>query len=181
MKFTYNIEEEGKIVFLDMLVKRKRGLITYELFQKATHSGTYLDYTSHCPIVTKINIIRNETRRIVQNCMEREEAYPHLEKLRENLLNSNYPLHIIEKYISKSIYEIDHNVKPTPKVPHDFMYKIPYVSETFTKKIKRVTNNSGFNISVVVQSGMPLQSLLRSGQINKCECISCLAGIPCNI
>ena len=34
---------------------------------------------------------------------------------------------------------------------------------------------------VVEQSGMPLQSLLRRKETHKCECISCLAGVPCNI
>ena len=61
VKFTYDIEKDGKITFLDMVIKRSNGTISYEFFQKATHSGTYLDYNSHCPIIIKINIIKNET------------------------------------------------------------------------------------------------------------------------
>ena len=112
--------------------------------------------------------------------MIRKEALPHLGKLKQNLINSNYPSYIIDKHISKTIYEIDKNIKPTTKTPHDFIYKIPYISESFTNKLKRITKQSGLHIRVVVQSGMPLKSLLRSPINNKCECIPCLSGIPCS-
>ena len=63
---------------------------------------------------------------------------------------------LFQKLFSQSIYEVDHNIKP-----HDFIYKIPYISESFTKKINRIDKDSGFKIKVVIQSGMPLKSLLK--------------------
>ena len=162
VKFTYTIEENNNIIFLDMVIQREEGKISYEFYQKPTHSSTYLNYTSHCPVVTKINIIKNETRRILQNCLHREKAYPHLEKLRKDLVNSSYPNHIIEKYMAEIIYEVTYNIKRPPQPSYDFLCKIPFINELFTNKVKSIIKKSNINAKVVVESGIPILSLMKT-------------------
>ena len=60
VKFEEEIEEGvNGITFLDMRIKRNsNNKITHTFYQKPTHSGTYLHYSSHCALYTKINIIR---------------------------------------------------------------------------------------------------------------------------
>ena len=111
--------------------------------------------------------------------MHREKANPHLEKLRENLLNSDYPNHIIEKHMARTIYEIKHNIKTPEKPPYQYIYRIPYFNESFTNKIKSIIKKSNINARVVVVSGTPVLSLMKTVQVPNCQCISCSIGIPC--
>ena len=70
VKFEEEIEEEGMITFLDMkIIREKDNKLKYEFYQKDTHSGRYLHYSSHCSQSIKINIIKMEAARIRRNCM----------------------------------------------------------------------------------------------------------------
>ena len=92
-------EELGdcSIDFLDLRITRQQSALITTFYRKSTHSGSYLHFTSHCPMIQKINIVRNETRRIIGNCTHRADADPHLAQLRINLLKSGIR-------ISRSLY-----------------------------------------------------------------------------
>ena len=182
VKFTYSKEENGSLVFLDMVIKRHKGNMATEFSQKDTHSGTYLHYSSHCPIIIKINLIKNEARRIIQNCTFMVDSYKHLNNLRLHLLNSGYPLDFINTNISKIINE---HYKP-PKQKKDkeklnYIIKIPFISEQFTRLVKGNIKKSGFSGRVVVESGISLKDLTRNIIYKPCSCLSCNVGVPCSL
>ena len=182
VKFTYSKEENGRLVFLDMVIKRHKGNMATEFSQKDTHSGTYLHYSSHCPIIIKINLIKNEARRILQNCTFMVDSYKYLNNLRLHLLNSGYPLEFINSNISKIINE---HCKPPrqkkDKEKFDYIIKVPFISEQFTRVVKSNIKKSGFKARVVVESGISLKDLTRN-KINKpCSCLSCNVGVPCGL
>ena len=92
LNFTHELPENDAISFLDTKIKLRGTELVYEFYQKTTHSGRYLDYESHCSMITKTNIIRSEARRILQNCKYRDSANKHLEALMDNLVSkSGYP------------------------------------------------------------------------------------------
>ena len=93
--------EKREVVFLDVKIKILEDQnLTYEFHQKPTHCGKYLNYMSHTPEQTKINIVISEARRIIKNCALRNDAFKHLENFRLQLLNSEYPINFINKYIT---------------------------------------------------------------------------------
>ena len=152
--------------------------MSYEFYQKPTHSNRYLDYLSHTPEQTKINIIISEARRIINNCSLREKAFPHLENLRQHLLNSNYPIRIINKYITLAL----DTPRPTPNLNKEysncFFLRIPYVNESFTRIIKKHAKASNLNIKVVVKAGINIKDKVTSNPSN-CNCLSCKNNFPC--
>ena len=54
IRFTKELENEGRLSFLDVVVSRKEnGTITTEVHRKPTHTGQYLNYHSYCPMEHK--------------------------------------------------------------------------------------------------------------------------------
>ena len=78
LNFTHEYSENEKLTFLDMKTTLKESKIEYEFYQKPTHSGKYLDYEAHCSMSTKINIIKSEAKRILNNCSYKSLSWPHL-------------------------------------------------------------------------------------------------------
>ena len=186
VQFESTIQDENKtIIFLDLKIKIENDLtLSHEFYQKPTHSGKFLNFTSHTPMQTKINIVVSESRRILKNCSKKEKAYEYLHKFRTQLLNSDYPIEFINTHITTAL----ENPVPTPKNNNSqstldekqYILKCPYVSEPFTRIIKKHVKKSGINAKVVVSSGTTLKKMsLKPSQ--KCTCSSCNNGIPCTM
>ena len=156
----------------------------------------YLPYTSHCETKTKLNIITTETRRILRLCSSKDLAWPHLETLRHNLINSGYPQEHVTITITREAarYTPTPNphahptqplttptcppptspplpTQPTHPAPSDtdpkFILKIPYVNEALTRKIRTTTAKSSIPIRVVTTSGRTVKSEVKSALVRK--------------
>ena len=89
------VENSIHITFLDIIIKLDhKGKLEYEFYQKPTASGRYLHFKSHNPIKTKINIVRTETHRRINNCKYIKDVYKHLDTLKSQLLKCQYPKNI---------------------------------------------------------------------------------------
>ena len=199
MRFTREEPSPGdqtgasELSFLDILVRTvplpttnqyPRYGLEWELFQKATHSGRYLHYDSHCEQTIKLNIVRTESRRILDRCSTRKLAYQHLERLRINLANSGYSWTTISNIIAREL-----NKSPTPRPPSqntdtDFILKVPYTNEAALRRIRNIVRKSSLPIRVTTTSGIKIGSLIKRDLINnaanKCECTIHQNGVQCD-
>ena len=94
INFTVELEDNNRsITFLELRITiNKDGSFKHEHHTKPTSSGKYLHFQSHCPMSMKSNIVKMEAVRVINNCSEIEDIYPHLNKLRDNFINSGYPI-----------------------------------------------------------------------------------------
>ena len=182
LNFTIEVEDSSRsIVFLDLKIERREDRFVTYFYRKETHSGSYLHFSSHCPIVQKINIVRNEVRRIVGNCTHREDAEPHIRTLRENLLRSGYPDHFISKYVAEGLRG------KTPPAPAQVsnndlpVLAIPYISEAYTRVVKKEAERSGLKVRVLVKGHPTLKRRYHKPIKPPCTCEICQSGIPCNM
>ena len=54
IKFTMELEKDGKLPFLDCSLQRgEDGMLTSTVYRKPTHTDRYLHYTSHHPVHVK--------------------------------------------------------------------------------------------------------------------------------
>ena len=59
IKFTYEVETEGQLPFLDLLLKRTNsGGLKLSVYRKPTHTDQYLNFMSHHPIDHKMSVVR---------------------------------------------------------------------------------------------------------------------------
>jgi predicted GIY-YIG superfamily endonuclease len=104
IRFTHEYETNGSINFLDTtLSKTNNGNISIRWYRKDTAADRLLNYNSHHHKSIKINIIKNMTAKIIETSKDTLNQQEDLNKLRALLIKSNYPNHIIEKYIRESV------------------------------------------------------------------------------
>ena len=65
LKFTHEVEEKGRVSFLDVLVIcQLDGSIKTELYKKPTHTNKYLNFRSCHPISQTLAVIKTLTERL---------------------------------------------------------------------------------------------------------------------
>jgi hypothetical protein len=90
--------DEYSLSLLDLTVTVKPNeSLKFEHFKKPAKKNIFINYKSALPEPMKINIIRNERKRISERCSSNQSIRTHNIKF-DNLLSSNgYPTHIIDK------------------------------------------------------------------------------------
>ena len=138
-------------------------------------------------MIQKINIVKNETRRIMNNCTFSHDATPHLNQLENDRKKSGYPELFIKKYMSAAqTTPPSKNYSFDPKTP---AISIPYISEAYTRVVKKELKKAGIEATVVVKSTGNLKRRFHHAtpredcETNKQEpkwCEACTVGIPCH-
>ena len=57
IQFTNEMESEGKLPFLDVLVVRNEGDVKLQIYRKPTHTDEYLIFSSHHLIEHKLSVV----------------------------------------------------------------------------------------------------------------------------
>ena len=93
IQFTKEIEENGKIPFLDCLVKRENNTLRTTVHWKPTHTDRLLDQTSYIPTSQKATTVWNLTKRAQIVC-DSEDEIKHLSTV---FIKHNYSTDFIER------------------------------------------------------------------------------------
>ena len=103
INFVPTFEDENRsVTFLDIVISVDKNMnLQHTHHVKPTNSNTYLHYTSHSPMSTKINIIRTEAARVIRNCSKLSFIYGHLENLKTAFIKSGSPSNLIDGIIAE--------------------------------------------------------------------------------
>ena len=97
IQFTFKIELEGKLPFLDVRLQRDPdGSIVTTVYRKSTHTDGYLDFASHHPLAHKIEVVQtlhNRAEAISSSIPDRDKETWHL---RQALITNGYPKGVIQ-------------------------------------------------------------------------------------
>jgi len=97
LNFTYEIEVNKKIPFLDVLLERSNGALRTSVYVKPTNYGDCLNYRSMCPDRYKTGVIPYHVSTDWNVFCEE------LERIKQILTNNNYPMALIEDVIKKIV------------------------------------------------------------------------------
>ena len=101
LKFTYELEFENTLSFLNLLIiKKKDGIIETNWHRKNTFSGRYSNYFSNHPLQQKIAIIKNLVDTAILLSHE-EFNNENLEIIKNLLMLNNYLKNFIKKTYHK--------------------------------------------------------------------------------
>jgi hypothetical protein len=114
LKFTYEIENKGRIPYLEVqIIKTDNGSIDLDWYQKPTPTNRILNYLSNHPNHQKSNTTENLLRRATTLC-SKQFRNKNL-KLAKNILeNNNYP-----KQTKQTNNEIDQNAEKSNATKYD--------------------------------------------------------------
>ena len=103
LKFSYELEKENKISFLDVLLKKENGIIDLSVYVKTTNNGDTINYLSECPNRYKIGAITSLINRAYKICSNWNNFNEEIERLKQVFVNNNYPNDIFDSVVKNFI------------------------------------------------------------------------------
>src|SRR5579859_3284631 len=152
IRFTMEVEQDGKLPFLDVNIERVGNKVETGVYYKKTHTGRYLDFNSNHPRKTKAGIVKclaNRARNICNEARLKQE----FEHLKSTFHKNGYPKQFTEKAMQNN-NKPQRGDKPKPKKTVTLPY-IPGISE----KLGRICGT--YNIRTVYSSKETLGKSLR--------------------
>ena len=174
IQFTREVEEDGKIAFLDTCVHLlEDGALKTTVFRKPTHTDQYLNWHSNHPLDHKRSVVRtliNRASTLISDPVDQGQEITHI---KEVLSANGYPDWIIDVPSQSDATKRKDRKKgsspSTPSVP----VGLPYVAG-LSEELQRVFRNHG--VSVYHKPFNSLRSLLvkpkdKQKKENKCGTI----------
>ena len=130
IQFTKEIEENGKIPFLDCLVTRENNTLRTTVYRKPTHTDRLLDQTSYNPTSDKATTVRILTRRAQIVCDSHDSLTDETKHFNTVFIKNNYST----DFIKRNTY-----VRPNDNSNNSYTTTatIPYIRGT-TETIARI-------------------------------------------
>ncbi|MEL6606571.1 MAG: reverse transcriptase domain-containing protein, partial [Cyanobacteria bacterium J06614_10] len=145
IRFTCEIENNGKLPFLDILICKNNGNISTSVYRKPTFTGLGLSWFSFCPDIYKVNSIKTLLNRAYNISSNYLVLHEEIEKLRSYFINNHYKsetfFKIVREFLSAkfSIITTHHSVPKLVKY-----VKLPFygkVSFTLRKNLNEILRN----------------------------------------
>ena len=133
IQFTKEIEENGKLPFLDCLVSRDNDKLRTKVYRKPTHTDRLLDESSYNPTSHKATTIKTLTRRAQLVCDTPDSLRDENLYLDRVFHKSNYNADFIRRNIYRLTEADVTNRNPTPLTT----LTVPYIKGT-SETISRI-------------------------------------------
>ena len=143
MSFTYEIEENNKLSFLDVLVNREKDCFITSLYRKPTFSGLYTNFDSYISDKYKTGLIFCLLFRLFTLTVDWKKFHEEVEFLKVLFRKNLFPVPFIDKCILAFV-----NKKIKPVIKHTvekkkFVISLPFLgrySNDLRKKICALTS-----------------------------------------
>ena len=106
INFTSDIEKDGKLPFLDMLVDRSGGQMITSIYRKPTFTGVYSHFTSFLPSKYKFGLLTTLLFRYFSLSSTFELFQLEVIKLKMIFLRNGYPYNFIDACVTKFVNKI---------------------------------------------------------------------------
>lgn len=180
LKFTSEIEEQDKINFLDLTLLRdkKNNSLKTKWYTKPTWSGRYLNYNSQHPKNQKNSVVIGLIDRAIT--LTSPEHRPEiLKKVKETLLNNNFPLKLINKITKQRTFKFYNSDSKNPETINNNRYiAMPYTNE-LSEKLKYILSKHNIIVCHKAQNLLAnLYTPLKS-KVQKKKKSNVVYAIPC--
>ncbi|UYV78433.1 hypothetical protein LAZ67_16001341 [Cordylochernes scorpioides] len=154
LKFTYELEENRSLPFLDLQLTRNQNIIETKIYRKPTHTGSYLNFNSFGPICHKVAVVKTLSKRLTTHFTDKTDEKIEKARLFQELQNNNYP----KEFIKKQLY--------TPKIPSTNNTQIStpnmFCSLPYSYGCERIARSlKKHNITTRYQPNQNLRSIFR--------------------
>jgi hypothetical protein len=144
LQYTMELEENGKINFLDLTISRTNQTIKFNIFQKPTFTDTIIPYNSCHPTEHKFASLTYLTNRVNTYQLNQKAKNNEIITIQNILHNNGFPLYYIDNFMVK---QKQLKLKPTSTLNKDkkwfsftFFGKETYhISKIFRQKGLQVT------------------------------------------
>ena len=185
LKFTYEIENNHEISFLDVLLIRENNRLITNWYRKPTFSGRLLNFQSNHPKYQKIGIIYHLVDK-AYSLSSKKFQLDNINFIKNILYLNDYPPFFVNKYINKRIMYIssNRNDKKINQINKSKIYsqlpnvKIPFKNSLFNS-LKHLLNK--YNIIPIPDMNEKLSCIIQKGKdkLDKFDKVNVVYKIPC--
>ena len=164
IKFTYEIEKDNKLPFLDMIITKEDSGISSSVYRKPTFTGLGLNFFSFIPYIYKINSIHTLLQRAYSVSSSYINFHAEIEYLKEYFINNKFAIHIIENAVAKFLDKLFTNTPLIPNVPKKRIYiKLPFygsASYRSRNELRKLLNKAFYHIDfrIILTSTLKISS-----------------------
>ncbi|XP_067139632.1 uncharacterized protein [Centruroides vittatus] len=95
LKFTSEDEQQNKMNFLDVTIKREETSVSFSKYEKLCNNGKTINFKSYCPLENKKNVFIMELRKILNRTTQQENIDIEVKQLFKKFQLNDYPKHIL--------------------------------------------------------------------------------------
>ncbi len=131
LKFTMEMEEDGKLPFLDIEIIHHKNVLSSTWYVKPTDTGLIMNYHALAPKRYKRSVVQSFVHRIYRCCSSWVNVSASLQRAKDILMKNQYPPEFYEPIIGETIQKIQSQTQQTEaavqteKQPQKLVGKIP--------------------------------------------------------
>lgn len=131
IKFTYELETDNTLPFLDVNVFRDADRFSSTVHRKSTFSGVYSNFKSFMPETYKRGLVSTLLYRAYSISSNYQCLHKEIENLKMIFSRNGYPMKFVDKCIFNFFNKIYEKKQPSPTVPKkEIMIILPYLGTT---------------------------------------------------
>lgn len=158
LAFTYEVEQNGTLPFLDTVMVRSGNLVKLRWYRKPSNSNRLLNFNSNCPTKYKTNLVLAMKNRI-SKISHRDFLNQDLKILYDILIKNSFPVH----FTKRLLFSTANTKKVIPSVTHDITATLePVELPTYrsliyvpglTDRVKKLFTK--YNMNIAFTSAVP--------------------------
>ena len=106
MKFTLEVEAEGKIPFLDLCINQTNNKLSSTWYCKPTDTGLIMNYHASAPNFYKNSVLKCFVHWVYRACSSWENFHDSMDKVKIILQQNQYPQNFYAPIISNTIEKV---------------------------------------------------------------------------
>ena len=162
--------QENSLSLLDFTVRiNKNGTHELNFYKKPALKDIFINYNSAIPTETKINVIKEEIRRIKDRCSKKKEQKENINRFIEKLRTNDYPNDFIKQCRKSAKKKQTENKTKDKKI---FYYDFPYISDEVNNRIKSIFAKEGIRIRLYDRK-YTLRNFLKKKTKDSCKLKNC--------
>ena len=145
LKFTYELNNNNKLPFLDIMVNNSDNSFKTTVYRKETNIGTCLDARSECVDRYKKSVITSYLNRAYKVCKNWNDFHNEINHVKQLLVNNNYCNKAIDHEINtflKSKFDVQSNDQKSEKIPIYYLNQLQPTYKIEEKIIKNIVYNN---------------------------------------
>ena len=128
ISFSYEIEKDGVMPFLDVNIFREKGKFVNNVYRKETFTGVYTNLSSFIPLAYKFGLAYTLLHRCFNLVSDMSKFHLEVAKLKEILLKNGYPRKIIDACVFKFLNKFFEPKSVTLTVPKkQLFFVLPFM------------------------------------------------------
>lgn len=162
IKFTMEVEQNKQINFLDLTIQNNKGIHSFKIFHKPSHTDTVIHNSSSHPYPHKMAAFNSMIHRLLNVPLSEVDFKYELNLIKQIAVNNGYNPQLINNIYNKKIHKIAINlIFPIPKNPINTYNTFTYLGTNMRQLCTFLNKN---NIKFTFKTNNNLRNFIKNNK-----------------